>query len=173
MSYYFKDEPVPPPSKATREYIQEMREVVHRDPVYLIAYSQCLYMGLFFAGRVMKGWVRRAFGNEKGDGILIFQFDAVPDRERFLRQYRETLNALALTREEKDLVIERKKRVFQCNNAIFQELRQGSAYKTRVYVVLAMAFVGITMLVLLLAFLTQRFSILRILDGAATATFAA
>lgn len=170
LSHYFRDDPLPPPTKATQEYVNEMRDVVERDPIALIAYAQCLYMGLFFGGAIVKGWVARAFGIVKGDGVRIFEFDQVSDRDRFVVRYRETLNSIALTREEKDLVIDRKKRVFQCNDAIFQELRQGRAYRNRVAVMLARFAVGVVLL-LLVAWLGPRFTLQAVFNVVAAARF--
>lgn len=135
LAFYFADEPLPPPSAATRAHVAELRAAVREDPVVLVAYSQTLYMALLAGGAALDKWVRVAFG--VGDeGTRIFNFrDTISNVPQFRKQYNETLNSIALTRQQKDAIIERKKRIFELNDAIFSELRQTAAYRTRVLAV--------------------------------------
>ena len=97
-----------------------------------------MYGGMFAGGQIIRGWCIRAFGLKGKDGVYAFDFsETIPDHSAYLLRYNEALNSLSLTREDRDMLIEEKRHIFEMNEALFSELRSAQEYRRRVYVLLA------------------------------------
>lgn len=130
---------IPSPSTATAIYIDDMRAAIAEEPVVLFAYCQALYMALFGGGKIIRGWVVRAFNLESDHGCAIFDFsDMIPDvdADAFRRLYADALNSVALSDAQKMRIIEQKKRVFEGNDTIIKEVCASGLYRRRVVSVL-------------------------------------
>lgn len=119
----------------------------------LIAQCQTMYMALFGGGVFVKKWIRNAFKYPDGVGTAIFDFShTIDDVSLFQQQYYDAINRISLSRMDKNAIIEHKKRVFQYNDTIFEELRESTVYTQRVRDVLIRFFV--LMLLFLVAIYT-------------------
>lgn len=155
MRYYYsldvKSTSWPLPSEATQKYIETMTAEIEKDPVLLIAYTQTMYMAVFAGGNILRKWIGKAFGYGDGVGVAAFDFSAtVTDTKAFVKSYDGALNRIALTEEEKERIIACKKRIFDMNDTIFQELRTTKTYIMRVLFLLAQFCGGLVLIWLLL-----------------------
>lgn len=136
LRYYYGEDfakRIGPPSQATAEYIQEFKECVDQDPTLIIAYCQTMYLAMFGGGAIVKKWISSAFAPPPGKGSKIFDFsDTIDDVREFQREYNDAVNRIALTRKEKDRLIERKRKIFADNDTIFAEIRGSRTYNMRV-----------------------------------------
>lgn len=136
--YYGEDFPkrIGTPSKATAEYIQTFKECVDQDPMLIIAYCHTMYLGMFGGGPIVKKWIDSTFAPPPGKGSKIFDFsDTIDDVTEFQREYNEAVNRIALTREEKDRLIQRKRKIFADNDTIMAEVRGSRTYNRRLLLV--------------------------------------
>lgn len=127
---------VPPPSPATQAYIREMDAAVADEPVLLIAYSYTMYMALLSGGKVIRGWIAKAFNLDPSatDGLHIFDFSTDPgihDLPRFKQTYKDAVNSLSLSDEQKRRIVNQKRRVFECNNSLINEVCWSHASRRR------------------------------------------
>jgi heme oxygenase len=92
-----------------------------------------MYSALFGGGAVIRTWCSKAFGLQGPDGTRAFDFSgAIPDRPAFRRRYNAALNALPLTREEKEVICAQRQEIFRLNSTLFAEMRASAAYRRRV-----------------------------------------
>jgi heme oxygenase len=98
-----------------------------------------MYVGMFAGGQIVRGWCKTALRLKNDDGTKALDFSAtIPDVKEFRRgRYNDAFNSLQLTREERDSIIEQKRRIFELNNTIFAELRASAEYRSRIAFVLA------------------------------------
>ncbi|CDF38541.1 unnamed protein product [Chondrus crispus] len=133
--YYGSDfeKRIMPPSKATADYIKNFVQSIENDPVCIIAYCYTMYLGMFGGGPIVKRWVRSAFSLPPGKGTKIFEFsDTIPDIPKFKKEYKDAMDRIALSRDEKERIVEMKKQVFAHNDTIFAEIRKTATYNRRV-----------------------------------------
>lgn len=90
-------------------------------------------MGLFAGGQYIRLWCVRAFGLRDNLGTRAFDFsDKLSNYSQFRVRYKDSLNSLILTRQERDRIIEQKKLIFQMNGQLFAELRATRDYRSRI-----------------------------------------
>ena len=145
------------PSAATVAYLERLTSVCRADPLLLLAYAQTMYMGLLAGGRIVRGWLQSAMGLQGDEGLAIFDFAELGDVKAFRKRFSEGLNALQLTREEKERVIAEKKKVFEMNNRILKEAAQSALYKRQVIFMIARIVLLVVLLFLILRYLTRPF----------------
>lgn len=138
LSYYDDADQLQPstntdPSPATIAYIAEMKRVIDTDPILVIAYTQTLYMGILAGGAIIRRWLINAFNLNPPEGVAIFDFSStIPDTAAFKETYKDAINSISLTAEQKARIINQKKRVFECNNELIKEVCWSHAYRRRI-----------------------------------------
>lgn len=121
------------PSPTVAQYVEHIKQVSSSKPWLILSYVITLYMALFRGGSILRKIlvVSMALDKESGEGVAIYDFSSsISDTEAFFKKYIETVNALTLSEEQKDEVIEEKRAIFLWNDAIFNEVRSGPYYKT-------------------------------------------
>jgi heme oxygenase len=93
-----------------------------------------MYVGMFAGGQIVRGWCKTALRLRDDEGTKAFDFSAtIPDVKEFRQtRYNEAFNSLQLTQNERDSIIEQKRKIFEMNNKIFAELRTTAEYRSRV-----------------------------------------
>jgi len=92
------------------------------------------YLGDLSGGQMMKRRIREAYTrhSEKADdktgvaGVEFYEFPLVSDRNAFKNRYRDTLDSLPLSAEEKEQVVLEANRAFRYNSNVFKEFESSS-----------------------------------------------
>ncbi|MFB6392788.1 heme oxygenase (biliverdin-producing) [Polymorphospora lycopeni] len=111
---------------ATEAYRQRLREVCFTWPAGFIAHHYTRYLGDLSGGAVVAKAIRETYEFPAGRGTRFYEFDRIPSRGRFKREYRERLDALPLTPEELDRMAGEAVVAFDLNRAVFAELAQAA-----------------------------------------------
>lgn len=130
MKYYFGEEweKKISPSKATKKYVGRIKTISKENPKLLIAHQYSRYLGDLFGGQMMGAMATRSLNLSEGAGIRFYQFDEIDDTNEYITNWYSKLNALDLTNEEKQAIVDEANHVFALNIEIFNEL-EGSAMK--------------------------------------------
>ena len=80
-----------------------------------------MYLALLAGGQQLKTLIRRTIGLSGDRGTAIFVF---PEGKHILKKdFKDTINALPLTRSQKDEIVVEKRRVFKLNNEIANQVK--------------------------------------------------
>ena len=128
MAYYFgadwRSSVVP--SSATRKYVARIQELSSSsdDSYLLVAHMYTRYLGDLFGGQMMGGMARRSLELDSGLGTRFYEFDEIQsaDIKPFIEQWYSELNKLALSDEQKQLIVDEGNLVFALNIELFDEL---------------------------------------------------
>jgi heme oxygenase len=133
MKYYFGEgwEKKIAPSRATKKYVSRIETIAKENPKLLIAHQYLRYLGDLFGDQMMGGMTRKSLNLSGGMGIRFYQFDGIDDNNEFITNWYSKLNALDLTEEEKQAIVDEANHVFALNIDIFNKL-EGSAMKALV-----------------------------------------
>ena len=118
------------PSPATRKYVAQINKVAASDePELLVGHLYSRYLGDLFGGQMMSGMALKTLGEKVGDGaagLAFYEFDAIPDSKAFITDWYTALNALDLSEEQRERIVDEANVVFRLNIEVFNEL-EGSA----------------------------------------------
>eukprot|EP00172_Hildenbrandia_rubra_P001045 Plantae.Rhodophyta-Hildenbrandia_rubra.ctg16272.p1 GENE.Plantae.Rhodophyta-Hildenbrandia_rubra.ctg16272~~Plantae.Rhodophyta-Hildenbrandia_rubra.ctg16272.p1 ORF type:complete len:264 (+),score=50.53 Plantae.Rhodophyta-Hildenbrandia_rubra.ctg16272:119-910(+) len=154
--YYGKDWRISmgSPSEAAKKYVCRIKEMTRKDPLVLIAYAQTMYLAIIAGGSIVRAWCEEALElKQDGKGVAIFKFEKIDNMKAFKIRYNETVNSLRLERDEKERIIEEKKKIFALNDEVIREVRQKDLYRQR----LAFFFLRALLLSILLWFAKKYF----------------
>lgn len=115
-------------SPATAAYVGRVQEIAETKPYLLVAHQYTRYLGDLFGGQMMGGMARRSLNLADGDGTAFYTFDDIPSATNFITEWYESLNALDLTKEQKEEIVDEANLVFDLNVDLLQEL-DGSPVK--------------------------------------------
>jgi heme oxygenase len=121
---------LPRPSAATRKYVDRINEVAASDkPELLLGHVYSRYLGDLFGGQMMMGMATRSLKLERGDdgGLAFYTFAGIGDTRAFIDEWYTALNALDLTAEQKEAIVEEANVVFRLNIEVFNELEGNPA----------------------------------------------
>ncbi|GAX25669.1 heme oxygenase 1 [Fistulifera solaris] len=110
------------PSPATQAYIARVQQVAQTEPYLLVAHQYTRYLGDLFGGQMMGGMAQRSLNLEPGKGVAFYQFPDISNTNEFITQWYTRLNALELTDEQKQAIVDEANLVFDLNIGILQEL---------------------------------------------------
>lgn len=113
------------PTAATTAYVQRIEQVAQEEPYLLVAHQYTRYLGDLFGGQMMGGMARRSLDLEAGRGTDFYTFDEVDDAKGFIEQWYSNLNALELTDDQKEQIVDEGNLVFTLNIGLFDELEGG------------------------------------------------
>ena len=118
------------PSPATRKYVAQIEKVASgNEPELLVGHLYSRYLGDLFGGQMMSGMALKTLGDAVGDGaggLAFYEFDAIPDSKAFITDWYTALNALDLSEEQRERIVDEANVVFRLNIEVFNEL-EGSA----------------------------------------------
>jgi heme oxygenase len=86
-----------------------------------VAHHYTRYLGDLSGGQAIGRSLERTFGLE-GQGIAFYQFAEIPKPKPWKDAYRARLDALGLSREESERVVDEVRLAFRLNQALFDEL---------------------------------------------------
>lgn len=107
-------------SPAATAYRERLVGVADRRGL-LVAHHYTRYLGDLSGGQAIGRILDRTFGLE-GRGVAFYEFEGVPKPKPYKDAYRARLDALDLSRDEQDRVVEEVKVAFRLNQALFAEL---------------------------------------------------
>ncbi|XP_037670498.1 heme oxygenase 2 isoform X2 [Choloepus didactylus] len=115
-------------SEAVQKYVERIHYVGQSEPELLVAHAYTRYMGDLSGGQVLKKVAQRALKlPSTGEGTQFYQFENVGDAQQFKQLYRARMNALDLSPEAKERVVEEANKAFEFNMQIFSELDQAGS----------------------------------------------
>ena len=109
-----------------------------------------MYLALMAGGQIMKRIVKRTLGVDEA-GLAIFDFQEV-GKVQLKSQFKDSVNQLPLSRDQKDLIVAEKIRCFQMNNAIAQNVKATLSSYLRILKFLALLLLVICAICLLLVY---------------------
>jgi len=116
------------PSPAAAAYVARIQEIAETKPYLLVAHQYTRYLGDLFGGQMMGGMASRSLDLANGDGTAFYNFEDIPSANNFITEWYESLNALDLTNEQKEEIVDEANMVFALNIDLLQEL-EGSPVK--------------------------------------------
>jgi heme oxygenase len=117
----------PRPSQAALVYAGHLRQLRRQQPLLLISHAYTRYLGDLSGGQILRRIAARALGITGSEGLLFYDFPAIPDCESFKGEFRARLDALPLDEESMERIVGEARLAFAMNGAIYEEL-QGSAW---------------------------------------------
>ncbi len=103
---------------AVVDYVAELRACSGNAPA-LVGHHYVRYLGDLSGGQIIKTMVRRHYGLQ--DGLTFYEFD-VPKPKVYKDNYRDALNTLPLSEEERREALDAATRAFELNHRIFLDL---------------------------------------------------
>jgi len=110
------------PSPAAMAYVARIKEIAEAKPYLMVAHQYTRYLGDLFGGQMMSGMARRSLSLENGDGTAFYTFDDIPSAKDFITEWYTSLNALDLTQQQKEDIVDEANLVFELNIDVLQEL---------------------------------------------------
>lgn len=107
---------------ATRAYTDILDDPAAGLPVY-VANAYTRYLGDLSGGQIIKRMLQRHYGLTE-DGLAFYTFTQIEKLPPFKRRYREELDALTLSADEREQVVYEAQRAFDLNAAVFDALGQ-------------------------------------------------
>lgn len=111
------------PSKAAQDYAKHLKELSTQSPLLLLAHSYVRYLGDLSGGRMMKKFVEQLF---PGEHTHFYNFDEALGENaigtkfvEYKNGWKQKLDSLSLTDEEKRDLIEEAKKGFEYTGRIF------------------------------------------------------
>jgi heme oxygenase (biliverdin-producing, ferredoxin) len=111
-----------PPLEEARAYSAHLDALCQTAPHRLIAHAYTRTLGDLSGGQALRRCLQRAFALEGNDGVAFYVFAGIADVDAFKHQYRAALDALPLSLEEADEVVEEAVHAFGLNAAITRAL---------------------------------------------------
>ncbi|MFS0704086.1 heme oxygenase (biliverdin-producing) [Cellulomonas sp. 179-A 9B4 NHS] len=105
---------------ATAAYVARLEEVAGALPAYA-AHGYTRYLGDLSGGQVLQRMLQRHLGFT-GPGVTFYDFPQIHRLKPFKDVYRERLDALPLTADERAAVVEEARVAFRLNQAVFADL---------------------------------------------------
>ncbi|MCW2748871.1 MAG: biliverdin-producing heme oxygenase [Nocardioidaceae bacterium] len=108
-------------SPATDAYVARIEQAAEWGGTFL-AHHYTRYMGDLSGGQAIGRILARAYDLEGGIGVAFYAFPEIPKPKPFKDGYRERLDALVLSDQERQRILAEVKTVFALNSDIFAEL---------------------------------------------------
>ncbi|MFI6870666.1 heme oxygenase (biliverdin-producing) [Nocardia sp. NPDC050406] len=117
----WRDELRPLPS--TLAYAARIAECARTWPAGYVVHHYTRYLGDLSGGQVIRGTAEKLWElPKKGDGVRFYVFDQISNPAAFKREYREALDALPISGEETERVLDEARLAFAMNTDMFGEL---------------------------------------------------
>lgn len=107
------------PSDAVARYVESIRRAAREHPERLTAHAYVRYLGDLSGGQILKKLIGESLGLD-GVGLSFYEFPEVADAAGFKQAYRARLDALPVSAEEADGIIEEAREAFLHNMALAQ-----------------------------------------------------
>jgi heme oxygenase len=114
------------PLPTTQRYVDRINGVAAVWPGGFIAHHYTRYLGDLSGGQVIRTLMQRQFGFET-NGVGFYLFDEIASPKRFKETYRDQLDAVSWTTEERDRVIDEVLIAYRFNTDLFIDLATAKA----------------------------------------------
>lgn len=105
---------------STRNYVERILATEH-DAARYLAHHYVRYLGDLSGGQVMHVWLERHYGLAENESAF-FRFAEIPKPVPFKQAYRDRIDALELTPEQEQRLVDEAIASFAANRDIFEEL---------------------------------------------------
>jgi len=107
---------------ATERYIARLRQVADHRPGGFVAHHYVRYLGDLSGGQVIKATIERIYGETGRRATGFYTFAAIAKIKPFRDRYRELLDSVPLTGEQRQQVVAEAVLAFELNQAVFDDL---------------------------------------------------
>jgi len=115
------------PLPSTVEYVERIRRVAaERWAGGFVAHHYTRYLGDLSGGQFIGKLMARRFGFDT-QGVAFYVFDEIADPNEFKQAYREELDSIEWTEEERDRVIDEVVLAYRFNTEVFEDLARAKA----------------------------------------------
>jgi len=114
------------PLSTTQRYVERINGVAASWPGGFIAHHYTRYLGDLSGGQVIRALMQRQFGFET-NGVGFYLFDEIASPKRFKETYRDELDAVDWSAEERDRVIDEVLIAYRFNTDLFVDLAAAKA----------------------------------------------
>ncbi|OQR91022.1 heme oxygenase 1 isoform 2 [Achlya hypogyna] len=122
---------IPPPTRATKEYLARIHYIGTHEPSILVAHAYTRYLGDLSGGQVLKRIAIKSMDLSDGLGTAFYDFKNMKVKHKvFKDKYRSTLDTLDVSQEVSDRLVEEANLAFLLNMKVFEELDIISGYST-------------------------------------------
>ncbi|WOO41364.1 biliverdin-producing heme oxygenase [Rubellicoccus peritrichatus] len=117
------------PSSAMQAYTGRIRHLSEVAPYLLSAHSYVRYLGDLSGGQILKKIASNSLKLQDGFGTAFYEFQEIDDVAEFKTLYRSGLDALPLSEEQREEVIQEAIHAFHLNIDFFNEI-EGNAVRS-------------------------------------------
>ncbi|EQC35548.1 hypothetical protein SDRG_06838 [Saprolegnia diclina VS20] len=122
---------MPPPTRATKEYLARLHYIGTSEPSILVAHAYTRYLGDLSGGQVLKRIAIKSMDLHDGLGTAFYDFNNMKIKHKvFKDKYRSILDTLDVSQEVSDRLVEEANLAFLLNMKLFEELDIISGYST-------------------------------------------
>lgn len=114
------------PMPSTMRYVERINEVGATWSGGFIAHHYTRYLGDLSGGQMIYKVMQRTFGFET-DGIRFYLFDGISDARAFKVTYRDRLDAINWSEDERDRIIDEVTLAYRFNTELFNDLAEAKA----------------------------------------------
>lgn len=116
---FFANDRRPLPAPASKRYAKRISSL--DSPALLAAHAYVRNLGDLSGGQALKRVAAKAYGLET-DGLRFYEFTGIQDPGRFKDKYRQALDSIACSEQEKAAVVAEAAEAFHLNTEIFKDL---------------------------------------------------
>ncbi|MET4705691.1 biliverdin-producing heme oxygenase [Frigoribacterium sp. UYMn621] len=114
------------PLPTTKRYVDRLNTVAATWPGGFVAHHYTRYLGDLSGGQVIRTLMQRQFGFET-NGVGFYLFDQIARPKQFKETYREQLDAVDWSAEERERVIDEVLIAYRFNTELFEDLSRAKA----------------------------------------------
>jgi heme oxygenase len=111
-------------SAGTKTYVDRVNQLASsdKDRYLLVAHQYTRYLGDLFGGQMMSGMAQRSLDLQDDKGVDFYNFQGISSVKDFITDWYTRLNALELSEEQKELIVDEANFVFDLNIGILEEI---------------------------------------------------
>lgn len=114
------------PLATTQRYVDRVNKIGSTWPGGFIAHHYTRYLGDLSGGQMIGGIIQKQFGFDT-NGVGFYLFGEIADPRQFKDTYREQLDSVAWTEDEKNAVIDEVLLAYQFNSDLFLDLAEAKS----------------------------------------------
>jgi len=116
------------------------------------SYTHSMYLALLAGGMMIKKIVKKTLGLPGKDGLAVFDMVDVTGKTDLRKEFKAHINSIPLSREDKERIIEEKKRCFQMNNSLANNVKPNMHSYSRIMKLLLVCLFLVTSFLIVVAY---------------------